>query len=387
MDNFFWFLLLLLAILLAGASNFYLWLRDRLTVQRFLANRPRVPKLNPPGGNLPRVSFVVAAWNEEDRIRRFLEAVFRLSYPNYELVLCAGGQDQTLKIASEYQDEKFILLEQLPGEGKQRSLQRGLEKATGEIIYLIDADCLINDSVFAWTLAPLINQGEQAVSGSMCMPFPEQINEPFVINQCASHLYAAIHQPAYSFGLLGGNCAVSRKALDLAGDFRTEVRTGTDYDLAKRLLQQGIRIRSEMNASIMSKYPTLISAYYRQQRRWVRNVVLHGLRFKAYGDVLACLRTSLVGFGMLLMPFLAIFLSLFPGIPVTIANIMLAGWILGLLFAFLSRLRYLSMARSLLGMDYPIKYWPNLFYYLLLDIIAWSWVLFEYPLKNLRHQW
>lgn len=239
-------------------------------------------------------------------------------------------------------------VKQRPGEGKQNSLQRNLDKASGEIIYLLDADCLINDFAFAWTLAPIINQGEQAVFGSLYTPFPEQMQNLFVINQCSIRLYTAIHQPVFSSGLLGGNSAVRRSALEQAGAFRTEVRTGTDYDLAKRLLQQGFRIRFEMKASIMSEFPTQIGAYFRQQRRWVRNVLMHGLQFKAYGEVLACLRTSLVGLVMVSLPFLALFLWFFPGIPMSIVKVLLAGWVFGLFFAFFSRLRYLYLARSFL---------------------------------------
>jgi cellulose synthase/poly-beta-1,6-N-acetylglucosamine synthase-like glycosyltransferase len=242
-----------------------------------------------------------------------------LSYPNFELVLCAGGEDGTEKIASEYQAEKLILLEQQPGEGKQHSLQRGLEKDTGEIIYLTDADCQISDAVFAWTLAPIINQDEEVVSGSRYTTFPEQLQNPFVINQCAARLYAAIYQTAFSYGLQGRNSAVSRKALEQVGAFRTEVRTGTDYDLAKRLLQQRFRIRYEMNASIMNELPTGIGPYFRQQAHWARNVVMHGLRFEVYSEVLTCLCTFLVGLGMLFIPFLALFLSFFPGIPGLVA--------------------------------------------------------------------
>lgn len=387
MDNPFWIFLSLAVVLLALAVNLRFWLLDRRWVSKFLANRPEVPRLDPPGGKMPGISFVVAAWNEEKVIRRFIQSIFGLSYPNYELVLCAGGNDNTWAIAREFQEEKLILLEQHAGEGKQRSLQRGLEKASGQIIYLVDADCLINDHVLAWTLAPIINLGEQAVSGSLYTPFPEQLQNPFVINQSATRLYAAIHQPAFSTGLLGGNSAVRREALEKAGAFKSEIYTGTDYDLAKRLLKNGFCIRYEMNASIMSEFPSQIGAYYRQQARWVRNVVMHGLRFRAYTEVLACLRTSLVGLGMLLIPIAALGLSFFPGVLRQLAWALLAGWTFGLLMAFFSRLRYLYVARSVLGIDYPIRYLPNLLLYLFLDFVAWAIPLGEYAFKGRREIW
>jgi cellulose synthase/poly-beta-1,6-N-acetylglucosamine synthase-like glycosyltransferase len=330
---------------------------------------------------------LAAAWNEGRLVRRFIESVLGLSYPNYELVLCAGGEDDTWKIASEYQGEKLILLEQQPGEGKQHSLQRSLEKASGEIIYLIDADCQISNETFTWTLAPIINQGEQAVSGSLYTPFPEQLNNPFVISQCATRLYAALHQPRYGTGLQGANSAIARQALEQAGGFRSEVRTGTDYDLAKRLWQHGIRIRFEENSSILSEFPTRLSVYYRQQARWVRNVVIHGLRYKAYNEVLACLRTSLVGAGMLFLPVFCLGLSFFPGIAREIALVLISGWVFVALFAFLSRLRYLSVARLYWGVRYPGRALPRLLFFLWIDFIAWTIPLGEYAVRSLRNRW
>jgi hypothetical protein len=77
-------------------------------------------------------------------------------------------------------------------------------------------------------------------------------------------------------------CAIRRRALEQAGGFEAEVRTGVDYDLGKRLRQHGTRTRYEVDGSFPVEFHTQIGSYLRQQARWLRNVVIHvrGLRAK-----------------------------------------------------------------------------------------------------------
>jgi cellulose synthase/poly-beta-1,6-N-acetylglucosamine synthase-like glycosyltransferase len=382
-----WLCFFLLAALVPLIYNLYRWIEDQRHLKNLLAARSILPRLNIQDGKAPRVSFLVAAWNEKEVILRFLDAVLSLGYPNFELVLCAGGQDGTWKIASAYQDERLILLEQQPGEGKQRALQRCLEKASGEIIYLIDADCLIDDSVLTWTLAPIINEGEEAISGSNYTPFPEQMNNWLIISQYASQLFSALYHQRYSSGLLGGNSAIRRQALERAGAFNSKVSTGTDYELAKRLLRHGTRIRYEVNASIPSEFPSDIKTYFRQQARWVRNMVLHGIRFQAYGEVLVALRTTLVGFGMLVIPLLALLCAFQTGIFLTAAVVLFSIWIACIVHALFSRLRYLLIAKAWSGFQFPIQGFLFLPVSFFIDLIAWTIPMGEYAYKPLRNRW
>ena len=47
----------------------------------------------------PLVSLLVAAWNEEAHLVAFLSSFMALAYPQKELILCAGGDDQTWALA------------------------------------------------------------------------------------------------------------------------------------------------------------------------------------------------------------------------------------------------------------------------------------------------
>lgn len=378
--------LLLVSVLTIAVINLRQWRLDRHKQQALLEETQHF-KAASIAGQPPRLSFLVAAWNEQQHLAYCLESILSLPYPNLEIVLCAGGQDDTFAAARAYTSPDMILLEQFPGEGKQRALQRAFEASTGEIIYLTDADCILQPDTFLRCIDPLLQKTEQAVTGAFYLPLPEQASHPFIIAQAASRAYNAAHQPTYSQGLQGSNCALSRIALEKAGAFHNPVKTGTDYDLAKRILKTGARIRFQALSSIRSEYPASFRAYFHQQARWIRNVVLLGLRYQAYPEVRANLRTSMVGLTMLTGPFLMLLAAWLTRWPTFLTITLLAGWFTLFLHSFFSRLRYLAFARLWLGLAYPLRSLWLLPLFLVVDFAAWSLPVLEYPLKSLRSRW
>jgi cellulose synthase/poly-beta-1,6-N-acetylglucosamine synthase-like glycosyltransferase len=367
--------------------NLCQWRLDLDHIRGLAASRKPIPSFDLPDGHAPKVSFLVAAWNSERTLRSCIDAIRHLLYPSVEIVLCAGGTDRTWKIASELSDPRMILLAQQPGDGKQKSLERCLEKANGEIVYLLDADGFITSEAFARLIGPILGGDEQVVTNSPYTPYPEWIGNPFVMSQCASQLYTSIHQPEYSSGILGSNCAIRRAALERAGGFDATVRTGVDYHLGKRLLRQSKRLRYEVDASIPTGFHTQVRPYLRQQTRWMRNVAIHGIHFRAWREVLSCLFTSLIGLAMLVLPCLWLVLAFWPGVSPLLSRIVAAVWVLAFLHAFLSRLRYVNVAARWLGVRFPRRMPALLPLFMLIDFIAWTLPLIQYPSRALRGRW
>jgi len=371
--------------LIALIVNVLRWRRDMRRMGELAVSRGEIPPCYPAPAQ--RVSFLVAAWNEESAVESCIDAILGLHYPNLEIVLCAGGTDRTWQVASKFEDSRLILLAQAPLEGKQRSLQRCLEKATGGIIYLVDAGCVITDLAFARTVGPILSGKELAVTTAPCTPLRKQTEIPFVISQCACRVYTSLYQPVYCSGLLGANSAMRRSVLEQAGGFGSEVHTGVDYDLGKRLLRQGVRIRYEAAASLPIRFHTHVERYLGQQARWLRSTVIHGMRFGAYGEVASSIGTSLLGFSMLGVPCLTLILGCLPGTKRLHLEGFAVLWGLGFAIAFLSRLRYLRVAGLWLGIRVPARVVALVPVFLLIDFLAWSMPLFQYPWKPLRDRW
>jgi cellulose synthase/poly-beta-1,6-N-acetylglucosamine synthase-like glycosyltransferase len=323
-----------------GAYNALKWREDRALALR-LAEARRAPR--PALTGTPKVSIIVAAWNEVDMIQRHLESVRALSYPDVEYFLCAGGTDGTYALAQRTLAEGMMLLEQQVGDGKQAALRRCLAHATGEIVYLTDADCLLDDDSFERTTAPVINGEAEAATGGSS-PFPNQLScSSLVRYRWAAETYIAARTGTWTTGLLGRNTAVTRNALRQAKDLTHDVRSGTDYHLAKCLLREGLGIRYVRQSGVVTPYATDWQTYARQQRRWLRNVIQIGADFRATNEITASMITIATGVILTSGPFLAVFLGRWA----------LLSWIILFFQACLSKLRRYHFAiRSVLPQNH-----------------------------------
>lgn len=372
---------------LPALFNLRQWQTDRrLALQLRSELQGYIPGDYPP--NSPKVSFLVAAWNERGMIQRCIQSVLGLPYPDLELVLCAGGSDGTYELARQASlDPRLTLLEQQPGEGKQRALQRCLQASRGEIIYLIDADCLIDRRAFELCLRPLLEGREEVVTGSFYHPLLEQQQNSFALIQAASYAYRSACQPDESQGILGGNCSLVRQALLVSGEFLNPVSSGTDYDLAIRLRTAGKRIRFERQAYIYSRLQIRVSSYLRQQRRWLRNLIRHGRRVGDYNLVVNSLKSSLLGLALLLSPLLALFLVTQAGLAAQLGKGVFFAWSFLFLHGLFSRLRYQAFARIWPGFEFPKKSALLIPVFMLVDFVAWATPLPEYIFQSRGEGW
>jgi cellulose synthase/poly-beta-1,6-N-acetylglucosamine synthase-like glycosyltransferase len=351
------------------------WRSDRAVAARYRrALRAPTPLLR----GAPHVTILVAAWNEAPAIARHIASVRALRYPNWEYVLCAGGADGTYRAALECArgDPRLVVLEQLPGEGKQRALRKAYARATGDVVYLTDADCFVDDESFERVLAPIVNHGEAAATGTS-MPLPEQWDVPLVDYQWAVQRYVDAHAPEYASGLLGRNAAVRRDALERAGRFNADVATGTDYHLATALTACGYRLRCVPTSRVRTRYAETWARYAGQQRRWVRNAIVLGARRGGWRAAAAGLQTALVGAGMLALPVLA--LAAPRGRP------LLVPWAVALLHGVVAKARYLAFGRAVEGARLLSP--AQLAIFTLREFGVWARPLFDLPSARLRRQW
>ena len=333
------------------------WRRDAARADRLVASRPtEPPKITP----MPRVSVLVAAWNAADWIERHVASVRSLRYPGVQYVLCAGGPDGTYALAEKAMAGWGVLLRQAPGEGKQRALRKALACATGDVIYLTDADCILDDLSFGLVIAR-VAAGADAATGRVRPPDDDLARRPIVWCQWSSEYYAHAHVGDEESGLQGANCAVARSALARAGDFSADVATGTDYHLARSLIGAGVAIAVARGSAVVTAYPTRLSEYARRQSRWLRNLWQHGSRSGDTPMKQHAARTWAVG---------AVLLGLPLGAPV-LGRWALAPWFLMVLHGALSRVRYLAFLARAERRSVPIAAWVLAPAWLFVD--GWVW--------------
>lgn len=331
----------------------------------------------------PRVSILVAAWNERDLIERHIESVLRLRYPDIEYVLCAGGTDGTYDLAKRYEGPRVTVLQQCPGEGKQAALRRCLDHTTGEIVFLTDADCLLHDETFERTIAPIVSDGEAATTGRSRPLSGAATTSPLVALQYYRETYAALTYFGERFaareadvcspGLLGRNCAIRRDVLTGTHGLGADASTGTDYRLARSILLAGYRIRAVPTSLVATRYPDDPRAYARQQSRWLRNLFLHGVDTQDWVQVRAAVATTLAGWVLLFGPALGLIYG----------RAGLSLWISLITFALCARVRQIAVARRALGgrcAAVPLSWLPT---WLMLDALVWA----SQPVQLISRRW
>src|SRR6478672_5314000 len=89
----------------------------------------------------PKITVVTPCFNSERTIRETLESVKRQDHPNVEhLVMDGGSKDKTLEILKEFPHLQWISEKD---EGHYHAMNKGIERATGEILLMLNADdCL-----------------------------------------------------------------------------------------------------------------------------------------------------------------------------------------------------------------------------------------------------
>lgn len=352
--------------------NLRLWQRDKRLLTELKAEINREALLS----YTPKISVLVAAWNERANIEAHLLSFKNLTYPDIELILCAGGADNTLELACRHVAENILILEQFPGEGKQHSLSRCYEHASGELIYLTDADCLYQDRTLLYLLEPVTENGEQAVTGAS-RPWDCQLGKPLPDYLWASDAVSSARSPHYIQGLLGRNTVITRQALERSGGMNFPASSGTDYQLARRLVSSGVRIRYVRVSQIPTVYPETLGVYRRKQSRWLRNLLQYGWQYRAKQDLWLTVKTVSIGLVMLVCPLFALLFR----------SKTLAIWFIVLTHSVFSKMRYLRFTAKLY--QRPIS--PRTLLYLLpltlADFVVWASPLLDLFLSRNRIRW
>lgn len=219
-------------------------------------------------------SALVAAWNEREGLEEHIRSFLALGWSGAELILCAGGPDGTYDRAKPFEGPSVKVREQKPGMGKQAALRECYKYASHDLIFLTDADCLFDKAALTKLFQPLITGQYQVATGGS-YPLPRQQDNTLVQYQGARDVYYNAHRQGDADGVLGRNIGITRSCLEQIGRFDATVHTGTDYHMSLKLHQAKISIALVQGSEIASAYPETPQHYLRQQRRWIKNLVIH----------------------------------------------------------------------------------------------------------------
>lgn len=189
--------------------------------------------------NLPFVSIVIPAHNEESRLAYTLDLLLQQNYPKELLEIIVVNNNSTDK-TREVAKAKGIKVVDEPRAGVAHAREAGWRQASGEIILSTDAD--------VWPYADWVSQmvdifqkNPEVVGVTGGLRFfdkPWWFNLSAIwINPVMVFLGFMMSRGVYNF--TGNNMAARRDAYIKVGGFNTSLFFGEDMDLARRLKKVG----------------------------------------------------------------------------------------------------------------------------------------------------
>ncbi len=125
---------------------------------------------------LPAVTMLVSAFNEEDCIAEKLENSLNLDYPRDRLeivVVSDASDDRTDEIVAEYSDRGITLLRMEERGGKTLGLNAGVERAKGDVIVFSDANAMYRGDAIRALVIPYADETIGAVIGESTYTEPD----------------------------------------------------------------------------------------------------------------------------------------------------------------------------------------------------------------------
>lgn len=172
--------LVLLILFLASLIHILIPGGYYIGMKRLSKKRPW--NLNIQEGFEPKVTLIVATFNEAKVIEKKLDNIKELTYPGDKLdliIVDSASTDGTAEVARNYLKKKDFpfkahVLEELQRSGKTRALNNALEEASGTVIATSDADCTWTSQSFSNALKFLSDNSVGAVCGQEVLINPQE---------------------------------------------------------------------------------------------------------------------------------------------------------------------------------------------------------------------
>lgn len=220
----------------------------------------------------PRVSVVIAAYNEEKVIAHTLRSILQSDYPDFEIIVVDdGSKDRTVQVIQEQfgMDSRIHLIQKKNG-GKSAAINRAIKEAIGEIIVALDADTLIKKDAISLFVPHFAKQKVAAVSGNIKVG---NVHNLLTTWQHVEYVTGFnLEKRAFSMfnciSVVPGAIGAWRKEAVMQCGLFTDETLAEDTDLTLQLLKEGYKVEFEEQAYAYTEAPSDLQALIKQRSRW-----------------------------------------------------------------------------------------------------------------------
>jgi len=215
----------------------------------------------------PRMSVVVCSFNGARTIGDTFEALQRVAYPDFEVILVDdGSKDATAAIGREFR-VRVICTE---NRGLSNARNTGYEAATGEIVAYIDDDAYPDPHWLYYLAHRFTRAGWAGVGGPNLAPSGDGMIAECVANSPGGPVHVLLSDIEAEH-IPGCNMAFRKPALEGIRGFDPRFRTaGDDVDICWRLMEREGRIGFHAGAVVWHHRRNSVRTYWQQQRGYGR---------------------------------------------------------------------------------------------------------------------
>jgi len=244
--------------------------------------------------NLPAISIIIPARNEELNIERCLLSLVDQNYPNYEVILVDdNSNDNTVqkarkiqqKFKAKFQNLKIIELKSKPQDwtGKTWASEKGLLSSRYNMLLFLDADCYYAKNCILFAISHMLSNQLDVITGYpffVLRDFWSKISMPlwklmsFTFQDDASHVNDPNSEVAY---LMGCFFMIKKHVLIEIGSFASVKNAiQEDKELGQKLKYSGYKLNMvQMDSFITALWSRNLSTLWHGLARTISPMMLY----------------------------------------------------------------------------------------------------------------
>lgn len=182
--------------------------------------------------NFPKISIVIPSYNQGKYLEETILSIVKQQYPNLEVFVIDGdSNDNSVEVIKKYEQHLSWWVSE-KDKGQSDALNKGLMKATGEIITWINSDDLLLPGSLHKAAAHFSDLPEVTglIHGGVVM-----FKENHVLEERFTYLTPCLESYLSGMAFSQPSAFFRKKYLDRVGLLDTDLHYGMDYDLFMRL--------------------------------------------------------------------------------------------------------------------------------------------------------
>lgn len=232
------------------------------------------------------ISIIIPVYNAERTIKKCIDSLLMIDYPNYEIIIIDDGStDKTKDILSEYKNRIKIIESQHIGPSACRNM--AVKRSKGNFLAFTDADCLADKNWLKELMGGFFGDKVVSVGGTQLSPqdetkFGKSVQAFFELtgflggyikSKKDTEIIKVPHNPSC-------NVMYRKNVFSEIGAFDENLWPGEDVDLDYRLKKKNYVIMNNSKAIVYHYRPESLKELLKMMYRYG---VTQGILTKKYG--------------------------------------------------------------------------------------------------------